>query len=362
MLMSPEKKRLPMTRTTVIWLCLIALCTTTTFFAFYPDEAWIQWQKFIKVQVVALLTLVLINSRERLRQLIWIIVLSIGFYGAKGGFYVLRTGGETGRVYGPPGGFVSGNNELALALLMILPLMFFLRRHESNVSVRRGLWLLIALTVISILGSFSRGAFLGLLGCGAFLWLKSHKKFPIAVATVIAAVAMLFLMPQSWWDRMGTIETYDQDSSAQGRLDAWRLAVVVANDRPLGGGFNFWSAEIYDSYGVAFIKPQYAHSIYFQMLGEHGWPGLLLFLAMIGATWMQARRLIRQTSSTTDLAWENDLCRMVQVCLVAYMVGGAFLGLAYFDLPYHLVGMVVIVSDYLARAHSTRTNATSPRF
>ena len=87
-------------------------------------------------------------------------MLSIGFYGAKGGFYVLRTGGETGRVYGPPGGFISGNNELALALLMILPLMFFLRRHESNVSVRRGLWLLIALTVISILGSFSRGAFL----------------------------------------------------------------------------------------------------------------------------------------------------------------------------------------------------------
>jgi putative inorganic carbon (HCO3(-)) transporter len=184
----------------------------------------------------------------------------------------------------------------------------------------------------------------------------------------VAVAAMTSLMPQSWWDRMDTIETYQQDSSAQGRLAAWSLAVKVANTRPLGGGFDFWSPDAYESYGVDYVKAQDAHSIYFEVLGEHGWPGLLLFLVLLLAAWRGASSLIHTSASQPHLEWEADLARMVQVSLVAYMVGGAFLGLAYFDLPYHLIGMIVIMREYarltaergLAHVRGSDANVEAP--
>lgn len=349
LLFSREKKRVPISAVTIVWAAFLIFLTVSTFVAIYSEAAWSQWTKVAKIQLVAILTLVLITDRQRLHRLIWVIVLSIGFFGVKGGLYVLRTGGSTGRVWGPPGGFISGNNELALALLMVLPLMFFLRRHESRGWVRHAMLLVIGLTVVSVIGSFSRGALLGLIACGVFLWLKSSRKLPVAIAIAVGSVVVFALMPQTWWARMGTIETYQEDSSARGRLDAWTLAFRVANDRPFGGGFDFWSPDVYNAYGVGFIKAQDAHSIYFEILGEHGWVGLLLFLGLIATTWRAGTKLVKATRSSPDLEWERDLAKMLQVSLIAYMVGGAFLGLAYFDLPYHLIGMMVIMSDYLAR-------------
>lgn len=347
---SREPKRFSLNGVTCIWLVLTTWFTVTTVTAFNSEAAWEQWEKVAKIQLVALLTLVLINNRQRLGQLVWIIVLSLGFFGVKGGLYVIRSGGDTGRVWGPPGGFIEGNNELALALLMVLPLMFFLWRREERPLLRYLLIGMICLTVVSVLGSFSRGAFLGLLACGVFLMLKSQRRVPVAIAVAVAAFTMAVIMPQSWWDRMGTIQTYQEDSSAQGRLGAWSLATKVANANPLGAGFDFWSPEVYEAYGVDFVKAQDAHSIYFEVLGEHGWLGLVLFVSLLTATWRCGSRLIRSTTGQPELEWERDLVRMSQVSLVAYAVGGAFLGLAYFDLPYHVVGIVVIMSTYVRMA------------
>jgi probable O-glycosylation ligase, exosortase system type 1-associated len=349
MLFSSERKQFPIRGITLLWLVMFAYFTLTTTLAIYPEFAWEQWSKVVKIQLVALLTLVLINDRTKVRQLVWVIALSLAFFGVKGGLYTLRTGGG-GRVWGPPGGFIEGNNELALALLMILPLLFFLRRHDPRPWVRNSLLVVICLTVLSIIGSFSRGALLGLIACGLFLGLKSRRRVPVILAALVATVAMFFVMPQSWWDRMGTIHTYQEDNSAQGRLDAWTLAIKVADARPFGGGFNFWTADVYNAYGAKFIKPQYAHSIYFQVLGEHGWIGLVLFLSLFLGTWRMGSRIIRAAKTAPEFEWERDLASMVQVSLVAFAVGGAFLGMAYFDLPYHLVGIMVIMMTYMAKA------------
>jgi O-antigen ligase len=85
------------------------------------------------------------------------------------------------------------------------------------------------------------------------------------------------------------------------------------------------------------------HSIYFEVLGEHGWVGLILFLSILGFTWLKCGAIVRRAKGKAELSWARDLAAMIQVTLVAYMSAGAFLGLAYFDYVYHLVAIVVVV-------------------
>ncbi len=344
MLLSGERKHFPVNGVTVMWLLFIAWICLTTAFAMYPDAALIQLTKVLKIQIVTLLTLVLINERERLNQLIVVIVASIGFYSVKGGIFTLMTAGAF-RVWGPAGSFIEENNALAVAVLMIVPLMLYLYRLYSS---RRWLkWLIgasIGLSIVSVIGSQSRGALVAIIAVGGFYWLKSHSKLLTAPFLVLAAVLMFTFMPQSWHDRMSTITEYQEDASASQRLNSWTYSLNVANDSFIGAGFSSWSAEMFSRYAP---RPEWvyvAHSIYFAPLAEHGWPGLILFLIILFLTW---RRLSRMIKNRDGLASDDDvyLAKMLQVSLVAYMSGGAFLSLTYFDLPWHIVAITVILSS-----------------
>jgi probable O-glycosylation ligase (exosortase A-associated) len=99
------------------------------------------------------------------------------------------------------------------------------------------------------------------------------------------------------------------------------------------------------------------HSIYFEVLGEHGWPGLILFLSLLALTWMKCRSVIRFARTHPEALWAKDLAAMIQVTMVAYMSAGAFLGLAYFDYIYHLVAIVVVVHHLVTKGPQRSTGA-----
>jgi probable O-glycosylation ligase (exosortase A-associated) len=283
----------------------------------------------------------------------------MGFYGFKGGLFAAQ--GSSGLVWGPQGTFIEGNNELALALLITVPLMRFLHMHAADWRVGWALVALMALTVFAVAGSYSRGAFLASAAMLIFLWWKGRSRLVTGVVGGVFLAVVLSLMPQKWWDRMGTIQTYDEDSSAQGRLDAWETAIGLGNGRLLGGGFEAFTPENFARYGGGADLARDVHSIYFEVLGEHGYIGLALFLAMWGFTWLLGSSVIRLAKSNPTLTWYADLARMAQVSIIAYMAGGAFLGLAYFDLPYHIMAIVVIAHASARREVSSgTTEAGSP--
>ena len=341
LLISREPKRLPMTGLTVTWLVFIAWMCLTTLYALFPELAVVQLEKVLKIQLMTFVTIVVMTSRERLRALVWVIVVSLGFYGVKGGIFTILTGGDF-RVWGPPTTFVEGNNEIALALLMILPLMQYLRMTSDNRWVRWGLLAAMVLCGFSIVGSQSRGALIGGLAMVAFLWFKGKRKLLTGLALLAIVPALVLFMPQTWYDRMHSIETYQQDESAMARIYTWRLALNVANDRALGGGFEMWSEQTFQRYSPDNTMPHDAHSIYFKVLGEHGWLGLALFVAIGLFAWRTGSWIIRRARGHPDLRWLSDLARMIQVSLAAFAAGGAFLGLSYFDLYWHFVAMLVI--------------------
>ena len=212
-LMSREPKKIPWTRETIVLLIFLAWMLLTTTGALYPDLAWMQLNQLWKIQLMIIVTMMLMQSKERINQLVWVIAISLGFYGVKGGIFTITHGG-TFHVKGPEGSFIGGDNEMGLALIMTIPLLRYLQLTTRSAWVRALLVGSMVLCAVAAVGSQSRGALLGLAAMGSFLWLKSRNKMFTALLGAIAIGLVLVVMPQQWYDRMATIQTYDQDQSA----------------------------------------------------------------------------------------------------------------------------------------------------
>lgn len=342
MLVSKEAKRMVWSREVIILVIFIFWMGITTTQALFYGLAVEQYAKVIKIQILTFMTLIVLTSREKIHLFVWVVVVSLGFYGIKGGIFTVAHGGEY-RIWGPANTFIGGNNELALALVMTIPLMRYLHLQETNKWLKLGLAGAMPLTAICAVGSQSRGALVALLLTGGIFWLKSRGKFLSFIFMLIAGVVVVSLMPDAYWERMNTIKTYDEDGSALGRINAWWTAFYVAKAQFFGGGFEMFQSEIFQIYAPDPERVHDVHSIYFEVLGEHGFVGLFLFLGLLLLTWLKCSATIRLGSKNPAHTWARDLASMIQVSLVAYMVGGAFLGLAYFDYLYHLIALAVVV-------------------
>jgi len=347
---SRESKKLPGHALTILLVIFTAWISVTTVFA-VDDTAFDKWDRTIKILLFTFVTLGLMNSKNRLHALLWTIVLCLGYFALKGGVFTVLTGGDN-HVFGPPRSFIADNNQLALALVMSLPLVRYLQMQAPNKWIWLGLAGAIPLWLLAILGSQSRGAFVAMACMLIFLVLKSRYRLYSGLALIFAGLMAFAFMPQSWQERMESIQNYQQDTSFQGRVDMWRFAVDVANDSPIiGGGFNVFYDDAYRQY---YLPPdtmgRAVHSIYFEVLGEHGYVGLLLFL-MIGITaFFTCSKVIRLTRHRPDLRWAHDLAPMLQVSLVGYAVNGLTLNLATFDLYYAVLSAVVITRYQVAKA------------
>lgn len=342
MLLSSQRKRMPFTRETIALLAFVGWMSLTTILALEQSDAWAQWEKVVKIQLIVLVTMMTLTDRRKLELFVWMIVLSVGFYGVKGGVFTVMNGGVS-HVLGPPSSFIEDNNHLGMGLVMVIPLMRYLQLTQQRRWVRTCLTAAIILNCIGTLGTQSRGAFIGIAATLGFLALKSRRRLMLLAASVIVAPIALALMPQAWHQRMSSIRDYQSDSSAMGRINAWAFAFNLATDRPLvGGGFEAFSPRWFTVYAPDPTDVHDAHSIYFEVLGEHGFVGLMLFIGIWLLVWQGCSQMIRLAKGYEDLSWAADLGRMCQVCLIAYASTGAFVGLAYFDLYYNIIALYVI--------------------
>ena len=341
LIFTKHSKNLPFTSVTWFFIAFVMWMNVTTLFALYPEESYEQWVKVIKIMLMTFVTLMLIKTRWHIHLLICVIVFSLGYYGVKGGVFTVATGGED-KVWGPEGTFIGGNNEIALALIMTIPLMHYLQMTSSKKWVRHSLTFAMILCALAALGSYSRGALLAIAAMGGFLWLKSQHKFRIALFVFVMALPALAFMPDQWGERMDTINTYEEDLSVKGRFNAWWMAYNLAKERPLvGGGFEVSMPELFWLYAPDPEDLHAAHSVYFQALGEHGFVGLGLYLLLALSTWRTGSWIIRNTGKREEYRWAYNLATMIQVSLIGFAVGGAFLSLLYFDVPYYLMAAMV---------------------
>ena len=354
-----DQVKFPINTITILYMLFPLWMCVTSIFALEPNaDLYERWKLLMKIFFFLLIGTSLINSRKQVEWLIWTIVFSVGFFGVKGGIFTILTGGAS-RVYGPPGtGFMSDNNAISIALVMVIPLMYFLRTIANSKWVKHGLLAAMGLSTMAVFGSQSRGAFLAILVMMLFLWIKSSKKLFLGVLMVALLPVAIGFMPDTWTERMRTIETYEEDSSAMGRINAWAMAFNLANDRPLvGGGFEIYNAKTFAKYAPDPTDVHAAHSIYFQILGEHGYVGLVLFLSIGFVAWATARRIIKISRSNPDLAWAASFAGAIQVSLLGYAAGGAFVNIGYWEIQYYLIMALMVVYSLIKPPVPSRTYA-----
>lgn len=340
------KARRPLPRTPEVYL-LFALWGTfllSTLGAVYQEDAWGQFNKVSKILFMTLVTLVLFQEARKFKALVWVIALSIGFFGLKGGIWIVLTGGRS-QVLGPEGSFIEGNTEIGLALNMVLPLLVFLRREESRPWLRHLLLATFGFSIFAILGTYSRGAFLGLAVVLLLLVLKSRAKLMAGFLVAAALIVAGSILPPQWFERMETMRTYEEDNSARGRIAAWHVAYRIGLDRPLlGAGFSPFTEEMYlryypDAPGIGAD----AHNIFLQVLAEHGFTGLALYAALVVSTLLRLRSIVRKARPETGSRWIRNCAEMLQASIIGYVVCGWFLSRSYFDLFYALLALTVLL-------------------
>ena len=255
---SRERKRPP--SGFIFWMFVIFFVwmTFNSFFAYDPAHSWPYWDLMWKTLLLGAVIAAMATSRTRLYTLAWIIVISLFYYGVKGGIFTIVTGGQY-RVSGPAATIIGDNNQLAVALLMALPFANYLRSQIADKRIAGLLLAGILLTVISIIGSYSRGALIGLVALGLLAILRVRNRFAYLAVAGVVIVFIVQFMPENFFHRMDTISTATQDTSFEGRLYAWRVAFLYASQHfPFGAGF--YGAQLGVIFHQYFPEPYRARS------------------------------------------------------------------------------------------------------
>ncbi len=329
----------------VLMILMPAWTCVTYLFSFEPEAGYGRLVEVMKMFLFVHISAMVLRNHKQLDWMLWVLVVSVGFFGVKGGIFTIATGGG-GRVYGPPGdSFISDNTAIAVALIMVIPLMYYLRTVATSAWIRHALLASMALSGMAVLGSYSRGGLLAVIAMLIFLWFKSQRKLLFALLLIPLVPVGVTVMPDEWFNRMDSISTYEEDGSAMGRINAWKAAINIANDRPLvGGGFELYTRETFARYAPDPEDVHSAHSVYFQMLGEHGYVGLLIFLSIGAAAWVTSRRTIALSRDHPEMEWAAQLARAIQVSIVGYAVGGLFVNIAYWNLVYYEI--IIVAAAY----------------
>lgn len=312
---------------------------------------WAGWPRLLEVSKrlpLPLLILLLVDSREKLRWLLITLALSIAVVILKGGYWAVITGFQD-RVYGPPGSQYTDNNHFAVATCMALPLLALWYRQAEATAARWVPALLMALGFVSALSSWSRGGLLSVSVVALLLAWHSRRKW-LAIPLLLAGVALVFLLlPEAWFARMQTLRAPELEGSAATRLELWRLGWAYALQHPWsGGGFGGW---VYLTLPAGASRAW--HSAYIELLAEHGFIGLGLWALLVVGSVASLSRLVwrNRYGAAADRAHE---AAMLRASLVAYLVGAAFLSIAYWELLFVVIACAILASrfDRLARRHA----------
>ena len=320
--------------------------------------------KMVKIWILSAFMRVADRGRLQIHSAVAVFSFSLGLHGIlEGAKYIITLGGHKVE----PSPVIGDNNYLALAILMLLPFFLYLFKYSVVPIARLGIAGLGSLLFIGFVATNSRGGLIGLAVLVLIMIGKSKRKGLSILAVMAVAGGLLVVAPSSWLDRMDTIKSANTDGSFMSRVASWKLNSIVALDRPfLGGGYSaLEDGRVYRAYlpqfgMLDFIPSELpagvlaAHSIYFQALGDVGFIGLGIFLAMLAAGLYNVTRIRIMCRGNNQLMWAADLAVAFQLSLAAYLVCGAALSAAYFEILYIQLTLLSILRRSLEESATRR--------
>ncbi|AEP30653.1 putative O-glycosylation ligase, exosortase A system-associated [Brumicola nitratireducens] len=358
----PHQKAVP------FFLVLFAVwITLSTYNAQFPFIAWVVWDTTFKTVLMAFFLLFVIQTRKQLEFMILVLISSLSFYIISAGAKTLTGGGGYGNtlIVGGGNSGMAESSTLATFAVVAMPIIFFLKKHITLITQLQGknyLWYgALILCLGTVIGTSARTGLVALAAYIAIYFIKPKNILKIIPVLIICAIAFIYFAPDSWKERMGTMENVSEESSAMGRVVVWKWTIDYVATKPImGGGFwsfiankgqlNKYTEDFYLSNSKAY------HSIYFQLLGEQGYGGFFIYFFMLFLAFMTNRKIMR---STVYDDWSKDLAMHMNHAIIIFCVGGAFISIAYQPLIFTIIALTISHYSILEKSTLEKTKFRS---
>jgi len=335
-----------------------------------PKSLNFRMENLVKMLVFYVMCCKILTKKIHFDFLVWILIISYGALGSAEGLKYIISGG-THTVYAING--INGdNNFAALMMLTTLPLTTYILSQTKVKTLRVGLMGVILLLVTGILATNSRGAFIGLSFVGVYFFIKSERKLLVLFVFITIITIAYNLLPDSWFERMNTIEHAEEDGSFMSRVISWKMCTIIAINNPIFGGglravedYQLWHYYKADFGILSFIpSPQpgriyAAHSMFFQVLGDVGFVGLAIYISLLATVFFKIGSLIRKAQKYEMDDWVIQLLKMLQISLVAYCISGALISVAHTDLLFFLFAMVHTLGQHIVYPAENQAQKTN---
>jgi probable O-glycosylation ligase (exosortase A-associated) len=347
----------------IILLFLFLLHTfISTVFSEHFDYSWLYWKDFLKSIIVTYLIIVLVDDFAKLRLTLMIMVLSLGFEGAKQGWFHLLTspgGANTNTI-----AFLGDNNGVAIGMLMLAPICVLLAQTTQRKWEKFFCRILFVGVLYRALTTYSRGGFLACLALAGTYCLRSRQKLRMLLGIGIVLTVVLSALPSTFWNRMETIQSYEEDEgSGLSRLHFWAVAQEMAKANPfLGVGYMSYnlSFDDYDFANGLYGRKRSVHSAYFGVLAELGYLGETFYGLILFGAFYSCRRIRRLAKTNAQLSAGEKYATALEASLVAFVVGSAFLPIQYSEMLWHYIGLTIALERIITEHNSVIPTSQLP--
>lgn len=350
----------PLTAQTVLMIMMTIWVNLTMVWAAAPEASWGKWDWAVKTLAFATFIPLVIRSRIQIEAFAQTYVFSLAANFFPFGVKTLISGGGYGRNLGLQVGN-SGLGEgglLSTVCLMAVPLAVHLATHGLLIPriklLSLAYWVVGGLAVATAVGTYERSALIGILVLAIYMWIRSKNKFVFGLVAAVVGLLLIYMTSSAWNQRIATIGNYEEENSAYTRILIWRWVIDFIATHPFGGGFQMFvinhielPATATRAATIEFSRAY--HSIYFEVLGEQGFPGLFMFLGLTALTFFHLHRIAKQARAYPELEWVTSLSGALQSGLAVFLTAGAFVGIAFQPMFWYFIAMSISLNAYMWR-------------
>ncbi len=361
-----DRKYAPRFKLVMFLIIVLAIWVTmTTYLSQLPVLPWKKWNWVIKVLIFSIFMPYVFRSRVHIEAFLLVVIFSVGAATFSAGIKTVLGSGGYGTLallHGSNTG-LGETSTLAAFCVMLIPIMDYMRNNSLIYKPGRFTNIIfigmMVLAVITVVGTSARTGLVALFILLARYIMYTKKKFAWSLVLLVLTVAYtnIDLSNTKWGSRMSTIETYDHDSSALGRIAVWKWTLGFALENPLGGGFDsfrlnrIWKVT---SAGITYFEPGVVwgkafHNIYFEVLGEQGYFGLLVYLAIMGLTWRTLSKVRKGYKDNPNLEWTASLAKSLLDAMIVFLTAGMFFGIAYQPYIFYIIVVTISLDQYISR-------------
>ena len=361
-----DRRSPPRISTVYVLIGLMAIwITLTTTWALVPVFAWAKWDASFKTLVFVMFMPFVFRTRVQIEAFVLVFAFAAAAHLLPWGIKTMLSGGGYQLSLGLMGSnstMLAESSTVAAVTIMFIPLLLWMRQHSLIIpwpAVR--LWTATVMTVLYIvanIGTFARTGLLALGVVGFAMLMRTRRKVLYIFLVAILAGIGFYFTSERWTSRISTISDYETEGSAAVRILVWLWTLNFATTHPFGGGFNSYFINVLSlpagNGEFTILTGKAFHNIYMAALGEHGYPGLALYVIILVLTLWNLQRDIRICKPRPDLVWAADLARANQLGIAVLMVCGNFVDISFSFITWDMIALALCI-------HAHVNQVTNPR-